>query len=91
MGNICYHGTCDFRVILIQGKDGMSNTIKINTVSDLLNVLQSVANEGFNIHSIEVLTECEHCCSDITLSAPTLEILVSEDDHSVKLLFRAED
>ena len=66
----------------------MSSKIKLNTVSDLLNVLQSVANEGFNIHSIEVLTECEHCCSDITLSAPTLEILVSEDDHSVKLLFR---
>lgn len=66
----------------------MSSKIKINTVSDLLNVLQSVANEGFNIHSIEVLTECEHCCSDITLSAPTLEILMSEDNHSVKLLFK---
>ena len=88
MENICYHGTYDLRVILIKGKNGMSNKIKINTVSDLLNVLQSVANEGFNIHSIEVLTECEHCCSDITLSAPTLEILVSEDDHSIKLLFR---
>lgn len=66
----------------------MNNRIKINTVSDLLNVLQSVANEGFNIHSIEVLTECEHCCSDITLSTPTLEILMSEDGHSVKFLFR---
>ena len=91
MGNIYYHGICDLRVILIQGKDGMSNKIKINTVSDLLNVLQSVANEGFNIHSIEVLTECEHCCSDIVLSAPTLEILMSEDNHSIKLLFRGED
>ena len=69
----------------------MSTKIKINTVSDLLNVLQGVANEGFNIHAIEVLTECEHCCSDIMLSAPTLEILISEDDHSVKLLFRGED
>lgn len=66
----------------------MNSKIKISTVSDLLNVLQSVANEGFNIHSIEVLTECEHCCSDITLSAPTLEILMSEDNHSVKLLFK---
>ena len=69
----------------------MSSKIKLNTVSDLLNVLQSVANEGFNIHSIEVLTECEHCCSDITLSAPTLEILMSEDNQSIKLLFRGED
>ena len=66
----------------------MNSKIKISTVSDLLNVLQSVANEGFNIHSIEVLTECEHCSSDITLSAPTLEILVSEDNHSIKLLFK---
>lgn len=66
----------------------MSNKIKINTVSDLLNVLQSVANEGFSIHSIEMLTECGHCCSDIVLSAPTLEILMSEDNHSIKLLFR---
>ena len=69
----------------------MNNKIKINTVADLLGALQGVANEGFNIHAIEVLTECEHCCSDIMLSAPTLEILISEDDHSVKLLFRGED
>ena len=69
----------------------MNSKIKINTVADLLGALQGVANEGFNIHAIEVLTECEHCCSDITLSAPTLEILMSEDDHSVKLLFRGED
>ena len=69
----------------------MSTKIKINTVSDLLNVLQGVANEGFNIHAIEVLTECEHCCSDIMLSDTTLEILISEADHSVKLLFRGED
>lgn len=66
----------------------MNSKIKINTVADLLGALQGVANEGFNIHAIEVLTECEHCCSDITLSAPTLEILMSEDNHSVKLLFR---
>lgn len=66
----------------------MNNKIKINTVADLLGALQGVANEGFNIHAIEVLTECEHCCSDITLSAPTLEILMSEDNHSIKLLFR---
>lgn len=66
----------------------MSNKIKINTVADLLGALQSVANEGFNIHAIEVLTECEHCCNDLTLSVPTLEILMSEDTHSVKLLFR---
>ena len=69
----------------------MNNKIKINTVADLLGALQGVANEGFNIHAIEVLTECEHCCSDIMLSAPTLEILMSEDNHSVKLLFRGED
>lgn len=69
----------------------MSSKIKINTVADLLNALQGVANEGFNIHAIEVLAECEHCCNDLTLSAPTLEILRSEDNHSVKLLFRTED
>ena len=69
----------------------MNSKIKINTVADLLGALQGVANEGFNIHAIEVLTECEHCCSDITLSAPTLEILMSEDHHSIKLLFRGED
>ena len=66
----------------------MSNKIKINTVADLLGALQGVANEGFNIHAIEVLTECEHCCNDLILSAPTLEILMSEDGHSIKLLFR---
>lgn len=66
----------------------MNSKIKINTVADLLGALQSVANEGFNIHAIEVLTECEHCCNDLTLSVPTLEILMSEDTHSVKLLFR---
>ena len=66
----------------------MSSKIKINTVADLLGALQGVANEGFNIHAIEVLTECEHCCNDLTLSAPTLEILMSEDGHSIKLLFR---
>jgi hypothetical protein len=38
-----------------------------------------------------VLAECEHCCNDLILSAPTLEILRSEDNHSVKLLFRTED
>lgn len=69
----------------------MNSKIKINTVADLLGALQGVANEGFNIHAIEVFTECEHCCSDITLSAPTLEILMSEDNHSIKLLFRGED
>ena len=69
----------------------MNSKIKINTVADLLGALQGVANEGFNIHAIEGLTECEHCCSDITLSAPTLEILMSEDNHSIKLLFRGED
>ena len=66
----------------------MSSQIKINTVADLLGALQCVANEGFNIHAIEVLTECEHCCNDLTLSAPTLEVLRSEDNHSVKLLFK---
>lgn len=69
----------------------MNSKIKINTVADLLGALQGVANEGFNIHAVEVLTECEHRCSDITLSAPTLEILMSEDNHSIKLLFRGED
>lgn len=69
----------------------MSGKLRINTVADLLNALQSVANEGYNIHAIELATECEHCCNDLTLSAPTLEILRSEDNHSVKLLFRTED
>ena len=66
----------------------MNSKIKINTVADLLGALQGVANEGFNIHAIEVLTECVQCCSDITLAAPTLESLMAEDNHSVKLLFR---
>lgn len=69
----------------------MSNKIKINTVADLLGALQDVANEGLNIHAIEVLTECKHCCNDLTLSAPTLEILRSENNRSVKLLFVSED
>ena len=66
-------------------------SIKINTVADLLNALQGVANDGFNIHGIELLTECDHCSSDIILDAPTLEILRSEDSHSVKLLFRNDN
>jgi hypothetical protein len=65
--------------------------IKINTVADLLGALQGIANEGLNIHAVELLTECGHCSSDVIMVAPTLEILKAEDNHSVKLLFRTED
>lgn len=69
----------------------MSGKLRINTVADLLNALQSVTNEGYNIHAIELATECGNCSSDITMVSPTLEILRSEGNHSIKLLFRTDD
>ena len=57
------------------------------TVTDLCSQLQSLAHEGYAIHAIELLTECDNCTSDIILDNPTLEILKS-DKKTVKLLFR---
>jgi len=57
------------------------------TVTDLCSQLQSLAHEGYAIHAIELLTECDNCTSDITLDNPTLEIIKS-DKKTVKLLFR---
>ena len=61
---------------------------KINTVADLESACQLAANAGLAVHAIEVLTECDHCASDIVLDNPVLEIIKAEDNHSVKLLFR---
>lgn len=58
------------------------------TVTELCTMLQGVAHEGYGIHAIELLTECENCTSDIILDNPTLEILKSEDQKTVKLLFK---
>lgn len=57
------------------------------TVTDLCSQLQSLAHEGYAIHAIELLTECDNCTSDITLDNPMLEIIKS-DKKTVKLLFR---
>lgn len=61
------------------------------TVADLCSQLQSIAHDGYAIHAIELLVECDKCSSDITLDNPRLEILKSENSHSVKLLFRNKD
>ncbi len=58
------------------------------TVVELCNQLQNLAHQGYAIHSIELLTECDNCSSDVVLDNPSLEILKSEDNHSVKLLFK---
>ena len=58
------------------------------TVAQLCSQLQSLAHDGYAIHAIEILTECDNCASDIVLDNPSLEILKAEDNHSVKLLFR---
>jgi hypothetical protein len=51
-------------------------------------MLQGVAHDGYGIHAIELLTECENCTSDVILDNPTLEILKYEDQKTVKLLFK---
>ncbi len=61
------------------------------TVADLCSQLQSLAHDGYAIHAIELLTECNCCSSDVILDNPSLEILKSEDNKSVKLLFRNKD
>ncbi len=61
------------------------------TVADLCSQLQSIAHEGYAIHAIELLVECDKCSSDLVLDNPKLEILKAEDSHSVKLLFRNKD
>lgn len=58
------------------------------TVTELCSKLQTLAHQGYAIHAIELLTECDSCSSDIVLDNPDLEILESEDNKSVKLLFR---
>lgn len=61
------------------------------TVSELCSKLQTLANEGYAVHAIELLTECDNCTSDIILDNPQIEILKAEDKHTVKLLFRNKD
>lgn len=58
------------------------------TVVELCNQLQSLAHQGYAIHAVELITECNDCSSEIILDNPSLEILKSEDNHSVKLLFK---
>ncbi len=60
----------------------------IKTIADLESACQLAANAGLAIHAIEVSTECNHCSSDIVLDNPVLEIIKSEDNNSVKLLFK---
>lgn len=60
------------------------------TVAELCGRLQSLANEGYGIHAVELLTECDSCTSDVVVDNPRLEILRS-DKGTVKLLFRNED
>lgn len=58
------------------------------TVVELCNQLQNLAHQGYAIHAIELLTECNNCSSDVVLDDPLLEIIKSKDNHSVKLLFK---
>lgn len=58
------------------------------TVSDLCGQLQSLAHEGYALHGVEILSECDHCSNDAVLDDPVLEIVKSEESHSVKLIFK---
>lgn len=49
----------------------MEYTIK--TVADLESACQLAANAGLAVHAIEVLTECDHCASDIVLESKKQE------------------
>ena len=58
------------------------------TVVELCNQLQNLAHQGYAIYAVELSTECDNCSSDVVLDNPEMEIIKSEDNHSVKLLFR---
>lgn len=58
------------------------------TVVELCSQLQNLAHQGYAIHAVELITKGDDCSSEITLDNPSLEILKSEDNHSVKLLFK---
>jgi len=58
------------------------------TVQELCGKLQSAAHEGYALHGVELLSECDHCSNDTVLDDPVLEIVKSEESHSVKLIFR---
>lgn len=58
------------------------------TVTDLCSQLQSLAHEGYALHGVELLSECDHCSNDTVLENPVLEIVKSEESHSIKLIFR---
>jgi len=57
-------------------------------LNELITKLQTYSHDGYAIHAIELVSECEHCCSDTVLDNPVLEILVAEDNKSIKLLFK---
>ena len=61
------------------------------TVVELCSQLQNLAHQGYAIHAVELSTECDNCSSDVILDNPEMEIIKSEDNHSVKLLFRNKD
>ena len=66
----------------------MEYTIK--TVTDLESACQLAANAGLAVHAIEVLTEYDHCASDIVLDNPVLSIIESDNGY-VKILFKNGD
>ena len=63
----------------------------ITKVADLLEALQELAHDGYNIHGIELFTQCGNCSSDIILESPVLNIIKNEDNHSVRLYFKNEE
>lgn len=58
------------------------------TVTELCSKLQTLAHQGYAIYAIELHAKCDNCSSNIILDSLELEILESDDDKSVKLLFK---
>ena len=60
------------------------------TMGELINKLQTYSHEGYAIHSIELISKCENCSSDVILDDPKLKMIVAEDNN-IKLIFKNKD
>ena len=59
------------------------------TVADLCSRLQSLAHDGYAIHTIEMHTTCHDCESKIILINPKIDFII-QDDKTVKMALHKE-
>lgn len=55
------------------------------TVAELCSKLQSLAHEGYAIHTIEMHTTCNDCESKIILVNPKIDFIV-QDSKTVRMI-----